>query len=210
MRLKRPRRDQDSGSLPLWRTIAFRKPGGALSPHNLRGNCPIHATFKRRRLNSRHGKHELIRLAAAVALLLAAAPGDEGADEPTLEQAAGGIVQITIQQIVIRIPRADQRVPASARSMQWRESGGPRCIPARDIAGAMPASATVDLVLRDHRRVRARLGRGCQALDYYRGLYVAANRDGQVCAGRDAIRSRMGGQCDIVQFRLLQPAGRAR
>lgn len=151
----------------------------------------------------------MIRLAVA-ALLLAAAPGDEGADERTIEQAAGGVAQIVIQQVIIRVPRAGQRIPAAARSMQWRESGGPRCIPARQIAGAVPAADTVDLVLRDNRRLRARLGRGCPALDYYRGLYVAANRDGQVCAGRDAIRSRIGGQCDIVQFRTLQPAGRAR
>lgn len=152
----------------------------------------------------------MIRAAAVAALLLAAAPGDEATEPADVERAVVGLVQITMHQIIIRVPRADQRIPAAARSIQWRETGGPRCIPAREIAGAMPAAGTVDLVMRDNRRVRARLGRGCPALDYYRGLYLAANRDGQVCAGRDAVRSRMGGQCAIVQFRLLQPAGRAR
>jgi hypothetical protein len=172
--------------------------------------CPIHATFNRRRLNRPHGESFLNPLVAAAALLFVTAPGDEGAAEQTIEQAAGGVVHIIIQQIIIRVPRADQRVPAAARTSQWRESGGPPCISGRDIAGAIPAADTVDLVMRDQRRFRARLGRGCPALDYYRGLYVAAAGDGQVCAGRDSIRSRMGGQCDIVQFRLLHPAGRAR
>ena len=70
----------------------------------------------------------------------------------------------------------------------------------------MPGANTVDLLMRDNRRVRAHLGRRCAGLDYYSGLYVDANPDGQICAGRDAIRSRMGGQCGIVQFRQLQPA----
>lgn len=147
----------------------------------------------------------MIRLAAASALLLAAGAQDDPPVQDFRETTVA-IVQMTVHQVIIRIPRGDDRVPASANSMHWRETRGPRCIPVRAIAGAMPSASSVDLLLHGNRRVRARLGQGCAALDYYRGVYIGANPDGQICAGRDAIRSRMGGQCEIVQFRLLQPA----
>ena len=150
----------------------------------------------------------MIRLAAAGVALLAAGSQDTHAQA----QAQPGLVlefvlaQVTVRQhIIIRVPRGQNRVPASSGLIHWREGAGLRCIPARAVAGAMPNANMVDLVLRDNRRVRARLGGRCMALDYYRGLYVDANPDGQICAQRDAIRSRMGGQCEIVQMRMLQP-----
>ncbi len=144
------------------------------------------------------------------ALSLAAPPVDEEETAPPrIERIAVELLQITVQQIIIRVPRRDDRVPAMS-NMGWRETNGPRCIPARQIAGAMPSASNVDLLMRDNSRVRARLVGRCAALDYYRGLYVDANPDGQLCAGRDAIRSRMGGQCEIVQFRVLRPPARGR
>ena len=35
----------------------------------------------------------------------------------------------------------------------------------------------------------------------------AATEDGRICADRDVIRSRVGGECRIDQFRVLTPAG---
>jgi hypothetical protein len=64
---------------------------------------------------------------------------------------------------------------------------------------------SVDLVLRDNSRVRAHLERRCPALDYYLGFYVNATPDGRICADRDAIRSRAGGECVIERFRNLRP-----
>ncbi len=143
----------------------------------------------------------MIRLAAAALLLLVGAPQDSAPSSPGPEFA-----QVTVRhQVIIRVPRSPQRrVEASASPVQWREGAGPRCIQARQIAGAMPAASSVDFVLHDKRRVRAQLGQRCAGLDYYSGLYLAANPDGQICAERDAIRSRMGGQCGIVQFRSLE------
>jgi len=200
--------------------------------------------------NPQNGEFRLIRLAMVAALSLAAPPVDEEETAPPrIERIAVELLQITVQQIIIRVPRRDDRVPAMS-NMGWRETNGPRCIPARQIAGAMPSASNVDLLMRDNSRVRARLGGRetngprciparqiagampsasnvdllmrdnsrvrarlvgrCAALDYYRGLYVDANPDGQLCAGRDAIRSRMGGQCEIVQFRVLRPPARGR
>ncbi len=112
--------------------------------------------------------------------------------------------QVTVQeQIVIRVSRGTTMSnPALAR---WKEGKGPRCIPTRLVAGyAIIAPASVDFFLRDNRRIRARLDSSCPALDYYRGFYVTPNPDGMICADRDVIRSRMGGECGIDKFRTLK------
>jgi hypothetical protein len=109
------------------------------------------------------------------------------------------------QQIMIRFPRGQRgAVQASSTMTQWRESRGPRCLSASRIVGAtLLGQDSVDLILRDNRRVRARLESRCPALDFYRGFYVNATEDGQICADRDMLRSRAGGQCQIDQFRML-------
>jgi hypothetical protein len=135
---------------------------------------------------------------AATWLLLVFGAGAEG-PAPTGVQYA----QVTVrQQIIIRLPQA-RPLPA-ASMVHWRESRGPRCIAARAVAGAtLPGANSVDLVMRDNSRVRAHLAHDCPGLDFYRGFYVNGNPDGLICADRDAIRSRMGGQCGIDQFRSL-------
>ena len=112
------------------------------------------------------------------------------------------------QQIIIRVPTGSQRVvPAGSSLIQWRERRGPRCLSASRIVGAtLLGQNSVDLILRDNSRIRARLESRCPALDYYRGFYVNATVDGQICADRDSIRSRAGGSCTIDQFRTLSPA----
>ena len=112
--------------------------------------------------------------------------------------------QVTVrQQIIIRVPRGVRTAPMSAKT-QWRESRGPRCIAARSVAGAtLVGQNSVDLLLHDRSRVRVKLDNGCGGLDFYQGFYVNGTADGMICAGREAVRSRMGGQCQIDQFRLL-------
>lgn len=135
--------------------------------------------------------------AALVPLLLGAAP-------PAPPPAAHYSQVIVHEQIVVHIgPGADYSEPVPIR---WKEGKGPKCIPARLIAGyAVVAPASVDFMLRDNRRIRARLDSSCPALDYYRGFYVRPNPDGMICADRDVIRSRMGGECGIDKFRGLKP-----
>ena len=122
------------------------------------------------------------------------------------------IAQVRIrQQIIIRIPQGVRQVaPAGASLIQWRESRGPRCVSASTIIGAtMIGQSSVDLILRDNSRVRARLERRCPALDYYYGFYLNATTDGRICADRDVIRSRVGGECGIDQFRTLKAEKRS-
>jgi hypothetical protein len=138
-------------------------------------------------------------LAGAAALLLLAFGGAQ--QEPR----AGRNVTVRHQQIIIRMPRPGAAAAATAPGLlRWREGRGMRCIPVRSLAGAtLLGQNSVDLILHDNRRVRARLERRCPALDYYRGFYIDTTADGRICAGRDFIRSRAGGECQIDEFRTL-------
>lgn len=129
---------------------------------------------------------------AALAALLAAA-------------SAGAGVTIVQSTTVIRVPAHFARRPAPP-PVALREKHGPRCIAAGDIAAAaVTGPDSVDFELRGGVRVRARLEDACPALDFYRGFYVTPQPDGRVCADRDAIRTRSGGECQIDRFRALVP-----
>jgi hypothetical protein len=120
---------------------------------------------------------------------------------------AGGVfyVQIVREQLSVRVPVRIRQITPAARNYRWKESKGPDCLPARAIAGAALLSEnSVDLIMRDRRRFRAKLDTKCPELDYYSGFYINATVDGLVCADRDIIRSRVGGQCEIERFRALQ------
>jgi len=144
-------------------------------------------------------------IAGAAAFLLLAFGGGQGARQQRAQPGLGVSVR---HQIIIRVPqgRPRQIATAGASLIRWRESGGPRCISANTIIGAtLIGQNSVDLILRDSTRLRARLESRCPALDYYRGFYVNATADGRICADRDAIRSRAGGECQIDAFRTLTP-----
>ena len=149
----------------------------------------------------------MIDWSAAAALLMLMGGGDTalGAHEPIQ------FAQVSIRrQIIVRVPvRLREVAPPKAPQVEWEESRGPKCVPAKSIVGASLLSQnSVDLLLRDSSRIRARLENACPALDYYYGFYIDPNADGQICADRDVIRSRMGGQCEIEAFRRLRPAPR--
>ncbi len=82
------------------------------------------------------------------------------------------------QQIIIRVPAGfGSSAPDAGTLVEWRESHGPHCLSAARIVGAtFPSSDSVDFVLADNSRVRARLDRHCPALDFYRILYVPRDR----------------------------------
>ena len=142
-------------------------------------------------------------LAGTTALLMLVF-GNAEADEPLRERIE--LAQVTIRQhVIVRVPRGGQSIaPAGASLINWREGRGPRCLPARSVMGAtLLGRNSVDLVLRDNSRIRARLESNCPGLDFYHGFYVNGTADGMICADRDSVRSRMGGQCQIDQFRTL-------
>ena len=103
-------------------------------------------------------------------------------------------------EIILNVPIAQRRLPA----FEWVEHKGPKCLPAAMIAGAaMATPSSIDFVLRDRRRVRAKLDSDCAGLDFYGSFYIEP-RDGAVCARREEIRSRAGSTCRIERFKGLE------
>ena len=104
-------------------------------------------------------------------------------------------------EVILRIPIRPRRSPA----IEWKEGKGPRCLDADRIAGAMLSGpSSIDFVLRDRRRYRAYLDSECPALDFYNGFYLQPD-DERICAKREYIRSRVGGDCRIERFKTLEP-----
>jgi hypothetical protein len=105
---------------------------------------------------------------------------------------------------VVRVQTTQlEMVPLAA----LKEKKGPKCVAMGDIlAAAVLARSSVDLVLRGGFRIRARFSASCPGLDYYSGFYLVPSSDGKLCADRDVIRDRAGGECEIDKFRQLVAA----
>jgi hypothetical protein len=114
----------------------------------------------------------------------------------------GTTAQITIQQtMIVRVP--NRRTPPAP--IRWKIKKGPKCVQMASIAGAaIVADDAIDLVMRGGDRLRAQFSSRCPALDYYSGFYMLPTKDGRICADRDVIRTRAGGQCEIQRFRKLK------
>lgn len=153
-------------------------------------------------------------LAASAALLLPLAPpGETRKAAPKANTGVTRVAQIRIQQhFVIRVPRPDavRRVSAPAAPLPpiaWVEKDADKCVKMQSLAGAtITRPDSVDLFLAGGKRLRAKLGNECPALDFYSGFYVKPTKDGMICAKRDMFRSRSGGECRIKAFRTLIPA----
>jgi hypothetical protein len=154
--------------------------------------------------------------AAALMMLLAAPPAaPPAAPQPTAPdwESASGLMA---QHVVIHVPQVTftSRTTIITRSMPmpapppppvYVERKSKDCIKSNKIVGAvLNRTDSVDLVLSDGSRMRAKLGSDCPALGFYGGFYVKPNPDGKMCAGRDSIRSRMGATCGIQELRTLQ------
>jgi hypothetical protein len=147
-------------------------------------------------------------IAAALATLLALASSPAA---PPRGDAGVEIADVTItQSLIIRIPaRKSQRYRPPGRPLPppaFKEHKGPKCIDAAAIGGAaITTPDSVDFILKGGKRVRAILEDQCPALDYYSGFYFRAPGDGKLCADRDSIHTRSGGDCQIDKFHTLTP-----
>ena len=114
-----------------------------------------------------------------------------------------GVTRLIVQdEVILRIPVAPRPM---GPSIQWVERKGPKCIPTGAIRGALLSGPEqVDFLVGNRLRIRARFDEDCPALDFYGGFYLQPDGD-RICAGRDAIHSRMGGSCTIEAFKLLEP-----
>ena len=117
-------------------------------------------------------------------------------------------VTATVSRIVIRdeiVMRIPVVRPRASVPVRWVEKKGPKCIStAAVLAVSLADERSLDFHLRDRRRVRARMDSDCQTLDFYGSFYLQPEDD-RICAGREEVRSRMGGSCRIERFRTMVP-----
>ncbi|MGD5652421.1 hypothetical protein QUT03_22665, partial [Xanthomonas citri pv. citri] len=144
-------------------------------------------------------------LAGSGAALQPADPTPESAFPESLE-----LAQVTIRErVIIRVQTLAPRLapaPRKIKPIKWKERKAKRCVAVSTLATASVNDRnSVDLVLRSGDRLRAKLESDCPALDFYSGFYLKPNPDGKICADRDMIFSRSGGQCEITAFRSLVP-----
>ena len=136
----------------------------------------------------------LTALIVSLAAWLGLPGNDARGQRPTVQR------MIVRDEIILHVPIAQYPLT----TVEWVEHKGPKCLSAAMIAGAaMATTSSIDFVLRDRRRVRAKLDSDCAGLDFYGGFYVEPE-DNAVCAKRDEIRSRAGSTCRIERFRALE------
>lgn len=86
--------------------------------------------------------------------------------------------------------------------------GRRRCIAIDNIAAAqLFGDRAIELTLKGGKRWRLYLAQECPALSFYQGFYYQQSQAGRLCAGRDVIGARSGGECAIAS---IMPAGKAR
>jgi hypothetical protein len=136
----------------------------------------------------------LLALLGLIPALLGSAAQSSGDDQV--------VRRVIVQdEVIFRVPIR----PRVSPSIEWVEHKGPKCIPANMLAGAvLSGPSSIDFVLRNRQRVRAKMDNDCPALDFYKNFYLQPD-DEYVCAKRETIRSRVGGSCRIEKFRYLVP-----
>lgn len=113
------------------------------------------------------------------------------------------VTRLVVQdEVILRVPvQPNPVVP----QFDWVEHKGPKCIPIAAIRGALLSDPEqVDFLLVNRSRFRAQFEEDCPGLDFYRGFYLQP-QDDRLCAGRDAVYSRIGGSCTIHMFKQLVP-----
>jgi hypothetical protein len=114
------------------------------------------------------------------------------------------------QRVIIRFPnqptppqqsRNEKRTPT-----KYNEKKIGKCLMMdRLVASRAGPKNSLELVTRDRQLIRAYLGDGCLAREFYAGAYVERSLDGKLCADRDLLHARTGAKCEIDKFRLLVP-----
>lgn len=114
------------------------------------------------------------------------------------------------QRIIIRLPSPASAPAAvgtqrqSVAKLKYKEKKIGKCLWVDRLGGSRPGpDRTLDLLTRDGILIRAYLGDGCLAREFYAGAYMERSSDGKLCVDRDVLHARTGAKCEIDKFRLL-------
>jgi hypothetical protein len=145
--------------------------------------------------------------AGALALAGAAAIGEPGMlPDPSF---ANWYQVRSEQRVIIRLPsRPAPGAPKNGRSatIEYKEQKIGKCILMDRLIASRPGpKETLELATRDGNLIRAYLGDGCLAREFYAGAYVERSADGKLCVDRDLLHARTGAQCEIDKLRVLVP-----
>ena len=119
-----------------------------------------------------------------------------------------GVVSQSVTRLIVQ-DEVIMRIPVQRRPLlpeiEWVEKKGPKCVGVGDLQSALLSGPQqVDFILTNRSRIRAELDENCPALDFYTGFYLQV-QDNRLCIRRDAIYSRIGGNCRIERFKQLVP-----
>ena len=116
-----------------------------------------------------------------------------------------------VERIQVVPPSATQAAaPVSARPVPPL-AGRNACVDVRRVAAAQVfGDAAVELTLQGGARWRLHFAQSCPALSFYDGFYYRRAEQGRLCAGRDAVIARSGGECAIASIVPIKPLRRIR
>ncbi len=117
------------------------------------------------------------------------------------------------QRVIVRLPSqsfapVNTTAGRSKQSAQikYKEQKIGKCLWIDKLAGSRPGpKGTLELLTRDGVLIRAYLGDGCLAREFYAGAYMERPYDGKLCIDRDLLHARTGAKCEVDKFRLLIP-----
>lgn len=127
-------------------------------------------------------------------------------------------LQVRVQQrVIVRVPnlRRSSRQPLGLaarisqlpeKSNRLKEKKIGKCLWVNKLSAARPGSGkkqNLEFVTKSGGLIRAYLGDGCLAREFYAGAYMEKAKDGKLCIDRDIVRARTGAKCEISKFREL-------
>lgn len=105
--------------------------------------------------------------------------------------------------------RVEPGQPLTTRPQPPRQ-GRKTCIRIDGIAGAqLFGDAGIELTMKDGKHWRMFLAQECPALSFYQGFYYRRGKANMLCAGRDVVGARSGGECRIASIIPVRIADKA-